>query len=63
MSEENITREFRLENIDERIDYLIEEIKRNELMSKKWKTVCKTSNYIEKKIYLTFYNYWMCFHL
>ena len=48
MSEENITREFRLENIDERIDYLIEEIKRNELMSKKWKTVCKTSNYIEK---------------
>ena len=49
MSEENITREFRLENIDERIDYLIEEIKRNELMSKKWKTVCKTSNYIEKK--------------
>ena len=39
--------EFRLENIDETRNYLIEEINRNELMSKKHKKVCTTLNYIE----------------
>ena len=35
MFEENISQEFRLKNIDERRNYFIEEIKQNELMSKK----------------------------
>ena len=47
LAEENISEEFRLKNIDETRNYLIEEINRNELMSKKHKKVCKTLNYIE----------------
>ena len=47
MAEENISQEFRLNNIDETRSYLIEEINRNELMSKKHKKVCTTLNYIE----------------
>ena len=47
MVEENISQEFRLKNIDETRNYLIEEINRNELMSKKHKKVCTTLNYIE----------------
>ena len=47
MTEENISQEFRLKNIDETRNYLIEEINRNELMSKKHKKVCTTLNYIE----------------
>ena len=46
MVEENISQEFRLKNIDEKRNYFLEEIKRNELMSKKHKNVCKTLNYI-----------------
>ena len=47
MAEENISQEFRLKNIYETRNYLIEEIKRNELMSKKHKKICTTVNYIE----------------
>ena len=39
VSEENISQEFRLKNIDETRNYLIEEINQNELMSKKHKNV------------------------
>ena len=39
--------EFRLKNIDETRNYLIEERNRNELMSKEHKKVCTTLNYIE----------------
>ena len=46
-AEENKSQEFRLKNIDETRNYLIEEINRNELMSKKHKKVCTTLNYIE----------------
>ena len=42
MSEENIGQEFRLKNIDETTNYLIEEIKLNELMNKKHKKICTT---------------------
>ena len=38
--------EFKLKKIDEKINYLIEEINQNELMSKKHKKVCKVLNYI-----------------
>ena len=37
MSEENISQEFRLRNIDKISNYLIEEINQNELISKKYK--------------------------
>ena len=47
MAEENISRECKLENINETRNYLIEEINRNEFMSKKHKKVCATLNYIE----------------
>ena len=47
MTEENITQEFRLKNINETKNYLIEEINRNELISKKHKKVNATVNYIE----------------
>ena len=47
MAEENISQEFRFKNIDETRNYLIVEINRNELMSKKHKQVCTTLNYIE----------------
>ena len=35
MAEENISQGFRLKNIDETRNYLIEEINRNDLMTKK----------------------------
>ena len=47
MVQENISQEFRLKNIDETKNYSLEEIKKNELMSKKYKKVCTTLNYIE----------------
>ena len=47
MSEENMNQEFRLKKIDEIRNYLIEEINRNELMSKKHKKPCRVLNYID----------------
>ena len=47
MSEENISQEFRLKNIDETRNYFIKEINQNELISRKLKKVCTTLNYIE----------------
>ena len=44
--------QFRLKNIDETKRYLIEEINRNELMSKKHKRVCGTLNHTEHFIIL-----------
>ena len=52
MAEENISLEFRLKNIDETKNYLIEEINRNELMSKKRKKVYTILSYIEHFIIL-----------
>ena len=47
MPEENVSQEFRLRNIGETRNCLIEEIKQNELMSKKHKKVCTTLHYVE----------------
>ena len=47
MAEESKSLEFRLKNIDETRNYLIEEINRNEFISKKHKKVCTIINYIE----------------
>ena len=52
MAEENISQEFSLKKIDETKSYLIEEINRNELMSKKHKKICATLNYIEQFLIL-----------
>ena len=52
MSEENITQEFRLNNLDETRNYLNEEINQNELMSKKHKKVYWVLNYIEHLLVL-----------
>ena len=42
-----MNQEFRLKKIDEIRNYLIEEINRNELMSKKHKKPCRVLNYID----------------
>ena len=47
MAEENVSQEFRLKNTDETRNYLIEEINRNELISKRHKKTCTTLNYTE----------------
>ena len=51
MSDENIIQEFRFKNIDETRNYFFEEIKQNELMSKKYKKLCKSLNHIEHFIF------------
>ena len=52
MVEENISQEFRLKNIDETRNYFLEEIKQNQLISKKHKKICKTLNHIEHFVIL-----------
>ena len=50
MPEENMIQEFRLEKIDEIRNNLIEEINRNELMSKKHIKVSRILNYINHSL-------------
>ena len=45
-----MNKEFRLKKIDEIRNYLIEEINRNELMSKKRKNYCRILNYIDHSL-------------
>ena len=52
MAKENICQEFRLRNIDETRNYLIEEINQKELMCNKHKKVCWTLNCIEQFLIL-----------
>ena len=47
MKEKNISQEHRLKNVYKTTNYFLEEIKHNELMSRKHKTVCATLNYIK----------------
>ena len=51
MVEKNINQEFRQKNIDETRNYLIEEINRNELTSKKHKKLCTALNLIEHLLF------------
>ena len=61
MSEENIIQEFRLKNIDETKNYLIEEINRHVLMIEKYKRFVQ--HLIKLTLcYFSFYNYCICFH-
>ena len=52
VTEENMSQEFRLKNIDEKINFFIEERKQNELTSKKHKNVSTAVNYIEHLLIL-----------
>ena len=47
MVEEKISQKLRLKNIDETKNYFFEEIKQNELMSRKHKKICITLNCIK----------------
>ena len=47
MVKENTSKEFRLKNINETRNHLIEVINQRKLMSKNHKMVCTTLNYIE----------------
>ena len=47
MTEENISQEFRFTNIDETMNYLLEELKKKKLINRKHKKVCTTINYIK----------------
>ena len=47
MAEESMSQKFELKYIGEKKNYFTEEIRQNELMSKKYKKVCTTVNYIE----------------
>ena len=51
MSEENMNQEFQLKKRDEIRNYLIEEINRNELTSKKHKKAYRVMNYIEHSLF------------
>ena len=44
MSQENINQELQIKKIDEIRNYLIKEINRNKLMSKKHKKICRVLN-------------------
>ena len=52
ITEENISQEFRLKNVDETRNYFLEEIKQNELMTKKHRKVCTIINYFEYSLIL-----------
>ena len=52
MARKNRSQGFRLENINETKNYLIEEINWNELVSKNHKKVCTTLNLIEHSLIL-----------
>ena len=45
--------EFRLRKIDETRNYLLGEIKNNDLMSEKYKKTCKYLNYVENLLILS----------
>ena len=47
MVDKNLSQEFILKNIDEVRNYFLEEITKNDLTSKKYKSVRTTLNYIE----------------
>ena len=52
MSVENACLDFRLKKTDERRNYLLEEIKHNELISKIRKKICTNLNHIEELLIL-----------
>ena len=57
MSEENVSQECRLKNIDQTRNYLIEELNQNESMNMKHKKVYKVFNFTKHLlISITYFN-------
>ena len=54
ISDENVSQEFRLKDVEEIKNYFIKEIEQNEWMSNKHKKGCATPNYIEHFLILVF---------
>ena len=54
MAEEKISHKFRSNKIDGTRNYFIEEMKQNDLMSKKYKKVCTASKYVKQSLVLNF---------
>ena len=54
--------EFRFKKIDETRNYILDEIKHNDLMSEKYKKTCKYLNYVEQLLILASANYWLRFN-
>ena len=52
MVEENISQDLKLKNIDQKINYFVEEIEQYESMFKKHKEVCTSFNYIEHFLFI-----------
>ena len=52
MTKENVSRNFRLKNINESRNYLLDDIKHNEFMCEKHKKVRRTLNYFEHFLFL-----------
>ena len=50
---EEASREFRFKKIDETRNYLLDEIKNNDLMSGKYKKTCKYINYVANLVILS----------
>ena len=49
-----MSQEFRLKTVDETRNYLLEETKLNELLSRKYNKACTTLNYVEIFLVLSF---------
>ena len=48
---EEASLEFRLRKIDETRNYVLDEIKHNDLMSEKYKKTCKDLDYVENCLF------------
>ena len=59
---EEASLEFRLRKIDERRNYILDEIKHNDLMSEKCKKTFKYLNYVEHLLFLASTVYWLRFN-
>ena len=53
MPEEKMNQKFRLKKVDEIKNNLIQEINRNELMSKRHKKVCRNLHYVDHLLFMT----------
>ena len=57
MVKENVSQEFRLNNIDETRNYFIKEVNQNELMSKNHKKVGEITELFWTLTHFSFYSY------
>ena len=62
MAQGIVSLDFRLKKIDETRNFLLDEIKHGNLLSKKYKKVCRALNYFEHFCYFCFYCQWFYFN-